>query len=167
MNMYRKKQAKGFTLIELLIVVTIMGVLGTIIVTSLSTARIKGRDAKRQGDLQELQKALDLYVTHYGSYPNPNAACGTSSNDVWSSWNCWNDLLPEEYMAVMPQDPENVDLGNCGVTANCHIYHYCVFNNNQSYILAVNLENPAPSGTYTDHASCAMGGPNYYSVGTY
>ena len=159
-------KARGFTLIELLVVVTILGVLASIVLTSLNSARIKSRDGKRQGDLGELQKALELYNTQNGSYPNPNAACGGSTNDAYSSWACWSTLLSSTYIPRMPVDPQNLDLGNCGGTAGCHIYHYCVYNNNQNYVLSVNLENPAVGGNTTNNSNCPVGGPNYYWVGS-
>ena len=155
---------RGFTLIELLVVVTIIGILMTVVITSLESARIKARDGKRLGDIADMKKALELYVTQNGSYPDPTVACGTS--EAWSSWACWSTLLPSTYISSMPTDPQSVDLGSCGVTANCHIYHYCVYNNGQSYVLSVNLENPAPGGNTTNNGACPVGGPNYYWVGS-
>jgi prepilin-type N-terminal cleavage/methylation domain-containing protein len=50
----------GFTLIELLVVVAIIGLLASIILASLSTARQKGRDARRLSDLREMANTLEL-----------------------------------------------------------------------------------------------------------
>ena len=51
----------GFTLIELLVVIAIIGLLSTIAVVSLNSAREKGRDAKRVADIRQIQTALELY----------------------------------------------------------------------------------------------------------
>src|SRR3989338_3249960 len=55
------KKNKGFTLIELLVVIAIIAVLASIVLVSLNTARIKGRDARRVADIKSLQVALEMY----------------------------------------------------------------------------------------------------------
>ena len=62
-------KTKGFTLIELLVVIAIIAILSTVVMTSLSTARVKGRDARRLRDIDELQKSLNLYYDTCGGYP--------------------------------------------------------------------------------------------------
>ena len=58
---------KGFTLIELLVVVAIIGLLASVILASLNTARGKARDAQRESNLQNIQIALEMYYDKYGS----------------------------------------------------------------------------------------------------
>ncbi len=58
----RKRSAiSGFTLIELLVVIAIIGVLASIVLASLNSARQKSRDARRIADVKQLQLALELY----------------------------------------------------------------------------------------------------------
>jgi prepilin-type N-terminal cleavage/methylation domain-containing protein len=52
---------RGFTLIELLVVVSIVGLLASIVLTSLASARMKGRDAARVAALHEMGKQIALY----------------------------------------------------------------------------------------------------------
>jgi prepilin-type N-terminal cleavage/methylation domain-containing protein len=65
---------KGFTLIELLVVIAIIGILSSVVLASLSTARQKSRDAKRISDLGQVQLALELYFDASQSYPRQAAA---------------------------------------------------------------------------------------------
>src|SRR3989338_154994 len=63
------KGARGFTLIELLVVIAIIGLLMTIIMVSLGSAKAKSRDARRQADIKNIQLALAVYYNENGMYP--------------------------------------------------------------------------------------------------
>ncbi len=56
-----RSRASGFTLIELLVVIAIIGILASIVLASLNSARRKSRDARRVADIKQLQLALELY----------------------------------------------------------------------------------------------------------
>lgn len=61
---------KGFTLIELLVVVAIIGLLSTLSILALNTARARARDAKRVADVKQIQTALEMYYNDAGVYPS-------------------------------------------------------------------------------------------------
>ncbi len=123
---------KGFTLIELLVVVAIISLLSSIVFASLSTARAKGRDAKRLRDLTEIRTALELYRSDNGAYPNSGGA--GQWKGTCSSWNTWPGPTPPAgavgvtgatgyipslaptYIPVLPVDPKPI------LPSGCYIY---------------------------------------------
>ena len=75
--MSNKSKDRGFTLIELLVVVAIIGLLSSVVLASLNTARTKTRDVKRLSDMRQTQVALELYYDSFGRYPDSDfAGCG-------------------------------------------------------------------------------------------
>ncbi|MBU1102919.1 type II secretion system GspH family protein [Patescibacteria group bacterium] len=88
--------SKGFTLIELLVVIAIIGILATIVLVSLNTARVKARDARRSSDLHQVALAMEMYYDAAGSV-YPPALAGTPSGAI--------AFGGTTYMAAVPVDP--------------------------------------------------------------
>ncbi len=63
-----KKISAGFTLLELLIVVSIIGILTSIILVSLSSARGKGADAGIKSNLHTLSNQNEIFFSSQNSY---------------------------------------------------------------------------------------------------
>lgn len=55
-----KSASRGFTLIELLVVIAIIGILSSVILASLSTARTKGQIAAAKADMSTFVKAVTI-----------------------------------------------------------------------------------------------------------
>ncbi len=102
------KNEKGFTLIELLVVIGIIGLLSTLAVVALGSAREKARDSKRLSDMKQVQTALELYFTDTNAYPaggitlGVDATCLTSAGFV-SGTDCTG--ATSTYMGLLPSDP--------------------------------------------------------------
>lgn len=98
---------KGFTLIELLVVIAIIGLLSTLAVVALSSARTKARDSKRLSDLKQVQTALELYYTDQNAYPTEDPAAVLGAGDLA----CLNAAgfaaagCATPYMGLVPTDP--------------------------------------------------------------
>lgn len=82
------KRNAGFTLIELLVVVAVIGILATVILGSLSSAREKTQISSRISQVQELKKAINLYVLDHDQFPitttNTDYCLGKTDSET-----CW------------------------------------------------------------------------------
>ena len=118
--MFSKAKARGFTLIELLVVIAIIGILASIIIVSLGSAKAQGRDAKRISDLRNISLGLETYYNDNGHYP-----CDIYSNPGASA--CQPAFFGT-YMSVVPKDPSgNTPYKYAALstanTAVCNFYH--------------------------------------------
>ncbi len=92
---------RGFTLIELLVVIAIIGVLSSIVLVSLNTARMKARDAQRLADIHALEAALQLYYSDYNHFP----VCSEYLTATDAATGCLHAALVPSFIAQIPSDP--------------------------------------------------------------
>ena len=119
---FKIEQNKGFTLIELLVVIDIIGLLSSVVLASLNSARVRANDAKRLSDIHQISNALQLYASdNNGLYPP-----GTYDSRTPSDWTTFSNYLVKYFPNGVPVDPKNASaegdmLPQCG---NCGMYYY-------------------------------------------
>lgn len=112
---------KGFTLIELLVVVAIIGMLSSVVLASLNTARTSARTTRAIQDLKQIQTALELYYNANNSYPSSIGGAG-SWDGLYSNWGDsttnWIPGLAPTYIPVLPRSPNNSTDGSVNYIYN-------------------------------------------------
>jgi prepilin-type N-terminal cleavage/methylation domain-containing protein len=131
-----KKTKKGFTLVELLVVISIISLLSSIVLSSLSTARLKARNSVKVQTREEVKKALALFYADKGYYPESAGA-----------------LIPNYISAVNPDMVKYYGLPKNCSGESCTDYH-----------ININLEsqNSSASGDYiaSGDSESRYGSPN-------
>jgi prepilin-type N-terminal cleavage/methylation domain-containing protein len=122
-------KSRGFTLIELLVVIAVIGILASVILVSLNSARGKARNAIRIANLHEIQTALESYYSDNGSYPaNPNTDPGfwRSECPYWTNTTAGypaDQVIPGLVPTYMPSFPSDPSMDKSGTGQSCYLYH--------------------------------------------
>lgn len=149
----------GFTLIELLVVIAIIGVLASVVLASVNTARAKARDARRKSDLRTIRLALEFYYDRYGTYQ----VAGTGSGGCSCGWLGYEDAgayakavtrgLQQEGFLGVPRVDDPIQ--NPG-----YMMYLC---GSDRFALSATLENPTSADIAYIQTTCNGTGVN----GTY
>jgi prepilin-type N-terminal cleavage/methylation domain-containing protein/prepilin-type processing-associated H-X9-DG protein len=178
------RRRAGFTLVELLVVISIIGLLVSLLLPAVQSSRESGRRVQCANNLRQIGTALNAFAETYGNYPpgatlcsNPeNAwmACGTSGCMPCQGLN-WNHFIFHELELGMYYDEavafaegrgNAVDDMEWGINSN----HDGSITKNIGVYICPSSERRDPSrdlttgsrGTWTD-----IEGPYYMSRGNY
>jgi prepilin-type N-terminal cleavage/methylation domain-containing protein len=118
---------RGFTLVELLVVIAIIGILAAVVMTSLNSARVKSRDARRLADVRQIMTSLEIYYSDNGSYPaedvnnHPDASLGGPAFSTYLA------TYPSYPVPVGPAPcDDNTDYIYTLVSASEYIIDFCL-----------------------------------------
>lgn len=111
--MWANQKLRGFTIVELLIVIVVIGVLAAISIVAYTGIQNRAHDSAVQSDLAAAAKALELYKTDKGTYPD-------------------SETKLDEMSSIAPLKASK----QAYVTGILYNYTYCWTSSNSSYGLA-------------------------------
>lgn len=153
--------SKAFTLVELLVIIFIIGLLASIVIVSVRSARTKGRDARRRVDLETMRTAMEFYKDKTGTYKLAKSD-GTfasrlsypSSSWLQGGWlsaesggsypagqSATNVLIDRGIISSIIVDPGNSSRICSSSASNCYAYLYTVKDSGH-YCIYAQLEKP-------------------------
>lgn len=134
--MNKSRTYLGFTLIELLVVISIISLLSTIVISSTKQTREKAQISKFIQEMNQVQKAIELYKSNNGEYPVTLNSTGIDLSSLINTY-----LLPEKIFN------QNITTPNFILTSG-----FSIFKNIKYYY------NFGITSYYTNFFNC--GGPN-------
>ena len=152
---------RGFTLIELLVVVAIIGLLASIVLVSLNSARLKAKDTKIIADANQIRDLMEAEYSSTGNYTNVknggnwnactgatgayaaqvNEACADIMSNETTCPKTWPVNMPlcEYFMTVVPDSPDkySIDVALPGASASAGVgMYYCVGSSGRNSVSA-------------------------------
>ena len=128
-------RSRGFTLIELLVVIAIIGILASVVLASLNTARDKGSDAAAKSALAQVRSQAEIYYDVPRTYVGMCASAPVAAIRANAQVNSYNQnatICNESLTAYAVQ----VDLKSAGGAGT---RYYCVDSTGASKVSATSV----------------------------
>jgi type II secretion system protein G len=100
-TLWASSRRRGFTILELLVVITVIGILASIVIVSYQGIQERSRDAERDSDIVLMKTALEKYYADNSQFPS--VCAGGVNNASCPAAFLAGDLGP--YIQNMPEDP--------------------------------------------------------------
>ncbi|MFH1462691.1 MAG: LamG-like jellyroll fold domain-containing protein [bacterium] len=132
------KKSGGFTLIEFLVIISLVGLLTSIVSFGLSGVRAKSRDTQRLAEIDSLRKAIEFYYNDYGEYPEGEDWIKIEEDtEIGGPFSA----AMQPYLSKIPLDPLYPEILNAGEEdEKVFSYQYQSTDDNQGYKIHVEME---------------------------
>jgi type II secretory pathway pseudopilin PulG len=104
-----KNGKKSFTIIELLVIISIIGLLSSVVLVYVQGQIEKARDARRISDMDQIQKSLEIYFDKKGKYPDSeNEGVCEEEECPFGGWDVGNVGMPTADTFIQPLVTEGI-----------------------------------------------------------
>jgi prepilin-type N-terminal cleavage/methylation domain-containing protein len=156
---------KGFTVVELLIVVSIIGILASVVISRVNTVRAKANIVKAQIEMNQISNAVELLASDTGLNPGPLAT-------KFAPGECFSPADPNEVFLDTPAAGISSTDGNfpgwdgpyMDVPLDPWGNQYIFDEDYECTGVPVGCENVSPT---TPHRAIVSGGPNGSGINAY
>lgn len=182
------KAMRGFTIVELLIVIVVIAVLAAVTAVAYTNMQGRARDSQRLTDMKTIMKALEVYKTQNGIYPDEVSTTNAGGWELTASaaapTNFLSALVSTNGISRVPSDPRNVVDQSGAVNSLSpswngvnHVYFYyrypagnsgCDAARGEFYVLGVaRMDTVASGSNHSSSPGFSCSGRNWASTGAW